>query len=78
MDRKRNELVEADEFTSTGCIRDPGKYFFLQLVKEVVDELNSRTIGKLTLARKSSIMCGFIPSENGVWDQISIPKHIIH
>ena len=44
-DRKRNKIVEAGEFSSTGRICNPGKYFILQLVKEVVDELNSRTIG---------------------------------
>ena len=27
--RRRNELVEASKFTSTGRIRNPGKYFFL-------------------------------------------------
>ena len=67
-DRKRNELVRAGEFTSTGRIRNPGKYFFLQLVKEVVDELNSRTIGNLTLDKKSLIICGLIPGENGTWE----------
>ena len=60
-------LVQESDLTSLGCIRNPGKYFFLQLVKEVVDELNSRTIGNITLARKSLIMCGLIPDEDGVW-----------
>ena len=41
LDRRRNYLVEAGEFTSTGRIRNPGKYFFLQLIKEVDDVLNS-------------------------------------
>ena len=36
---------------------------FLQKVKEVVKELNSRTVGNLALARKSIIMCGLIRSE---------------
>ena len=35
-------------------------------MKEVVDELNSRTIGSITLARKSLIMCRLIPAEDGV------------
>ena len=44
-EEKRNELVQASEYTSKGRICNPGKYFFLKLIKEVVDELNSRTIG---------------------------------
>lgn len=64
-DRRNNELVETGEFTSTGCIRNHGKYFFLQLLKEVVDELNSRTIENLTFDRKSLNMCGSIPGEIG-------------
>ena len=62
-EKRRNELVQEKEFTSTGR----GKYSFLQLVKEVVDELNSRTIGDINLARKSLILCGSIPDEDGVW-----------
>ena len=71
--KKRNELVLASEFTSTGRISNPGKYLFLQLIKEVVDELNSRTVGNITLARKSLIMCGLIPADHGVWklDQLT-------
>ena len=55
------------ELTSTGRICNPGKYFFLQLVTEVVYELNSRTIGNLALARKAVIMCRLIPGENERW-----------
>ena len=62
--RRRNKLVEPGELTSTGRIRNPGKYFFQQLVKEVVDELNCRTIGNLTLDIKSRIICGLIIGEN--------------
>ena len=47
--RKRYELVQASEFTSTRIICSPGKYFFLKLVKEDIYELNSRTIDHITL-----------------------------
>ena len=65
--RRRNELVEVGELTSTGRISNPGKYFFLEQVKKVVEELNSRTIGNLALARKFMVMCRFIRSKNGAW-----------
>ena len=68
MDKRRNELVKAGELTSAGRIRNPGKHFFLKMVKEDVDELNSGTIGNLTLVRKSLIMCRLIPGENGTWE----------
>ena len=42
--------------------------FFLQPAKEVVDELNYKTIGNLTLAKESLSMCGLIPDENGTWE----------
>ena len=67
MGKRRNEQVQESELTPTGRIRNPGKYFFLQLVKEVVDELNSRTVGNITLARKSLILFGLIPDEDGMW-----------
>ena len=41
-EEKRNELVQASEYTSTGRIYNPGKHLFLKLVMQVVDELNSR------------------------------------
>ncbi len=67
-DKKRNEKVQEGEFTSAGRVRNPGKYFFLKLVKEVVDEFNERTIGNISFSRKSLMMCGLISGENGVWE----------
>ncbi len=68
-DKKRNELVEASEFISTERVRNPGKYFFLNLVKEVVEELNERTIGNISLSKKSLMTCSLISGENsaGKW-----------
>lgn len=64
---KRNELVCEGEYTNTGRVRNPGKYFFLRLVKEIVDELNGRTEHGMSLARRSLMICGLIPGLNGVW-----------
>ena len=50
MGKRRNELVQENELTSTGRARNPGKYLSLQLVIEVADELNSRTNRNITLA----------------------------
>ena len=57
----------ASEFNLTRRILDPRHYFFLKRVKEVVDELNSRTLGNRTSARKSLIMYGLIPPKDRVW-----------
>ena len=65
--KKRNELVQQGEFTTSGRVRNPGKYFYLKLVKEVVDELNNRTIDNCSLARMSMIACGSIPNISGIW-----------
>ncbi len=37
-------------------------------MKEVVDDLNERTIRNISLSRKSLMMCDLIPGEKGVWE----------
>ena len=65
-EKRRNELAQESEFTSPVRIYNPGKYFFLQLVKEDVDELNCITIGNIPLPRNSLTTCGLIPDEDEV------------
>ena len=63
----RNEFVEAGDFISTDYIRNPGSYLFFHLVKEVVKELNYRSIENLNLSSMSLIMCEFLPYGNRAW-----------
>ena len=67
-DKKRNELVQARLFTNSGRVANPGKYFYLNLVTEIVDDLNNRTIGNCSIARKSMIKCGLIYNTSGTWE----------
>ena len=79
-EKKRNELVLQNNFTSTGRARNPGKQFFLQLVGAVVAEMNERVENGMTMAKKSLIKCGLIPSSDGSWrtDQLTPQlQHII-
>ncbi len=63
----RNELAANEDYTNSGRSRNPGKHFYLQQVRNIVEDLNSRTIDGLSLAKKSTIVCGLIPGENGLW-----------
>jgi len=72
--RKRWEKYRADAaaaqiYTSTGRIPNPGKHFYLKLVRDVVDEINTRIDPEtgITEARRALIMCGMIPSNSGIW-----------
>lgn len=67
MRKNKNKLVRDREFVSTGRIRNLSTHFYLRFVKKAVDELNSRTIGNVNLARKSFIVYGLIPAEDGTW-----------
>lgn len=63
---KRNEMVDLHEYTTTSRLRKLGTYFFLKLVKEVVDELNSRMTNGMSLARISLMIFGLIPYGDGL------------
>ncbi len=65
--KRRDELVQQGEFTTSGTVRNRGKYFYLELFKEVGDELNNRTINSCGLARMSMIDRGLIPNTSGIW-----------
>ena len=67
-DKKRNELVKERQFTNSRRVANPGKCFYLNLVNEIVDELNSRTIGNCSIAQQSMIKCGLIPNLSGNWE----------
>ena len=64
----RNELVHEGDYTASRRVQNAGKYFFLQLAKDVIDELNSKKFGSRIFARRSLILYGFITGENGIWD----------
>lgn len=64
---KRNELVAAAEYTGSGRVPNPGKHYYLKLVRDVVEDLNSRTHNGMSLAKSSLVMCGLIPGPTGVW-----------
>lgn len=71
--RKRWEKFRADAviagiFTSTGRIPNPGKHFYLEMVRDVVDEINSRIDAGMSESRRALIMCGMVPSSDGVWE----------
>ena len=66
--RKRMELVRNNEVTSSGRTVNPGKRFYLELTKEVVDDTNNQvTQSGLSVARKSMISRGLHPDVDGVW-----------
>lgn len=67
-EQKRAELIPIGAYTSTGRITNPGKHFYLQLVKDVVDDLNQRVSPRgLSLARESLIHTGLAPDADGIW-----------
>ena len=48
-------------------------------MKEFVDELNARRDGNTSIAKKSLIVCGLIPGEDGQWkkEQLTIELQTI-
>ncbi len=79
--RKKSNTKRAEQglklaYTSTGRLTNPGKYYYLTLVKDCVDELNARMSGDISIARKSMIMCGLIPDVDGAWRVEQLTKNL--
>ena len=49
-ENKRAELVLSENFTSTGRVANPGKAYFLQLVRDVVSDLNTMTYDGISIS----------------------------
>lgn len=74
---KRAELAISETYTSTGRLTNPGKLFFLQLVKDVVTDLNQRRTDRgITLARESLICTGIAPDIDGIWKVSQLTKEL--
>ena len=68
-------------------LRDPGKRFFLQLVANVVQDVDTEVdANELSDARKAMIRCGFSLDVNGIWHlgylfphlQDIVGKYVVH
>ena len=79
-EKYRADAVAAQSFTSTGRIPSPSKYFYLKLVRDVVDEINTRINPEagMTEARRALIMCGMIPSNSGIWKVEQLTPELQH
>lgn len=68
-EKYRADAVVAGIFTSTGRIPNPGKHFYLEIIRDVVDEINSRVdlSTGISEARRALMVCGMIPSIDGIW-----------
>ena len=76
MGKTRNELVKERQLTNSGRVANPGKCFYLNLVKEIVDELNSRTIGNCSIVQQSMIKCRLIPNLSGNWEKSQLTDQL--
>jgi len=73
---KRAQLMRNGDYTATGRLRNPGKHYYLRLVKETIDELNARTIGGISVARKSMIVCGLCKDIDGIWKREQLTSEL--
>jgi len=74
---KQAELCITEVYTAQGRISNPGKHFYLQLVKDVIDDLNERTTDRgISLARESLICTGLAPDIDGVWKISQLTKEL--
>ena len=64
--QKLVQLIQTNDCTNTGRVRNPGKSYYLEVIKEFIEELNNRTHGHISMARKSMMMCELIPDVDGV------------
>jgi len=64
-------------FARLGRFWNPGKYYFLQFAKEVVDSINERTTEEgIPWARNSLIMTGLAPDIDGVWEVSQLTQEL--
>jgi len=79
LNTRRTELCLENNQTDTGRLPNPGKRFYLELVKDFIDELNERMTGEIKNAQKAMIMCGFVPDSDGIWkiEQLSTELKVI-
>lgn len=63
---RRNDLIKEAQYTYTGLC-NPGKYYCLSLVKDLVRHLNPKSENGIGIARKSLISCELVPVMDGVW-----------
>lgn len=63
-------------YTSTGRVENPGKHYYLELIKECFEELNSKMSEAVNMAMKSMIICGVIPDTDGEWKVSQLSKEL--
>jgi len=55
------------QYTGKGGLLNRGKHYYLELLNECIDELNSKISGNVTIATRAMIIHGLIPDSDGVW-----------
>jgi len=63
-------------YTSTGRVQNPGKRYYLELIKECFEELNAKMSGDVSMATKAMIICGLIPDTDGEWKVSQLSKEL--
>lgn len=69
----RTQLCLNESDASTVRLSNHGNPYFMHFVKECIDELNELTNSGKRMTRRSMVIFGLIPYEDGMWkfDQLS-------
>lgn len=60
------EIVKTNHVTDPGRYVNTGKQFFVENIQAEVDKINPTNDVGVPVARKSAILCGVIPDNDGI------------
>ncbi|KAL0251132.1 hypothetical protein GEMRC1_000346 [Eukaryota sp. GEM-RC1] len=67
--RKKLEMTQLGDFSNSGKLPNPGKKYFLQLAKQVVQDINrKRNENGDSFARVAMMRCGLGLDDEGQWN----------